>query len=138
MQYDHINVPADGEAITINPDHTINVPDFPIIPFIEGDGIGADVTPVMLNVVEAAVELAYGDDRQIRWMPVCAGQRSAEVYGEGNYLPDETLDALRRFVVSIKGPLATPIGGGIRSLNVAIRQTMDLYACVRPIRYFPG
>jgi isocitrate dehydrogenase len=112
MQYDHINVPADGEAITVNPDHTINVPDFPIIPFIEGDGIGADVTPVMLNVVEAAVEIAYGDA--------------------------ETLDALRRFVVSIKGPLATPTGGGIRSLNVAIRQTLDLYACVRPIRYFPG
>jgi isocitrate dehydrogenase len=117
MQYDHINVPADGEAITINPDHTINVPDFPIIPFIEGDGIGGDVTPVMLNVVEAAVELAYGD---------------------GDYLPEETLDALRRYVVSIKGPLSTPTGGGIRSLNVAIRQSLDLYACVRPIRYFPG
>ena len=93
MQYDHINVPADGEAITINPDHSINVPNFPIIPFIEGDGIGADVTPVMLNVVEAAVEIAYGDNRQIRWMPVRAGKRSTEVYGDDVYLPEETLDA---------------------------------------------
>jgi isocitrate dehydrogenase len=138
MKYDHIEVPADGEAIVANPDHTLVVPDNPVIPFIEGDGIGSDVTPVMLNVVEAAVEQAYGDKRHIRWMPVYAGQRATEVYGDDVYLPDETLDALRRFVVSIKGPLATPIGGGIRSLNVAIRQTMDLYACVRPIRYFPG
>ena len=138
MQFDHINVPADGEAITVNADNSLNVPDFPIIPYVEGDGIGVDVTPVMLNVVEAAVEIAYGDDRQIRWMPVYAGQRATEIYGDDTWMPDETLEALRKFVVSIKGPLATPTGGGIRSLNVAIRQTLDLYACVRPIRYFPG
>ncbi len=138
MQYDHINVPAEGEAITVNADNSLNVPNIPIIPYIEGDGIGVDVTPVMLNVVEAAVELAYHDDRQIRWMPVFAGQRATDVYGENAWMPDETLDALKRFVVSIKGPLATPTGGGIRSLNVAIRQNLDLYACVRPIRYFPG
>jgi len=138
MHYDHINVPEDGEAITVNQDHTINVPDLPIIPYIEGDGIGSDITPVMLNVVEAAVEMAYGDRRQIRWMPVYAGQRATDVYGSDVWMPDETLDALRRYVVSIKGPLATPTGGGIRSLNVAIRQELDLFACVRPIRYFPG
>ncbi len=138
MHYDHIEVPADGEAITANPDHSLNVPDRPIIPYIEGDGIGIDVTPVMLNVTEAAVEQAYGDDRQIRWMRVFAGQRASEVYGNDTFLPDETLHALTNFIVSIKGPLATPTGGGIRSLNVAIRQTLDLYACVRPIRYFPG
>jgi len=138
MHYDHIEVPADGEAIVANPDNTLLVPNNPVIPYIEGDGIGVDVTPVMLNVVEAAVEQAYGDSRHVRWMPVHAGQRATEIYGDDEYLPDETLDALKRFVVSIKGPLATPTGGGIRSLNVAIRQTMDLYACVRPIRYFPG
>ena len=138
MHYDLINVPESGEAITVNADNSLNVPDFPIIPYIEGDGIGVDVTPVMLNVVEAAVELAYHDDRQIRWMPIYAGQRATEVYGEDVWMPDETLDAMQRFVVSIKGPLATPTGGGIRSLNVAVRQTLDLYACVRPIRYFPG
>lgn len=138
MRYDHINVPADGAAITANPDHSLNVPDFPIIPYIEGDGIGIDVTPVMLDVVNAAVEKAYGDTRAIRWMQVYAGARAAEVYGDNNFLPDETLDAFQRYRVSIKGPLATPTGGGIRSLNVAIRQTLDLYACVRPIQYFPG
>jgi isocitrate dehydrogenase len=138
MHYDHINVPADGAPITANPDHSLNVPDFPIIPFIEGDGIGIDVTPVMLDVVNAAVEKAYGDNRQIKWMQVYAGAKAVEVYGKDEYLPDETLDAFRRYLVSIKGPLETPTGGGIRSLNVAIRQTLDLYACVRPIRYFPG
>lgn len=138
MQYDHIKVPADGTAITINPDHSLNVPDFPIIPFIEGDGIGVDVTPVMLDVVTAAVQKAYGKKKAIRWMQVYAGQAAADLYGDNNYLPDETLHALREFAVSIKGPLTTPTGGGIRSLNVSIRQTMDLYACVRPIRYFPG
>ena len=138
MQYDHINVPADGEAITVNPDHTINVPDNPIIPYIEGDGIGADVTPVMLNVVEAAVEMAYGESARFAGCRCMPGSEPTEVYGDDVWLPDETLDALRRFVVSIKGPLTTPTGGGIRSLNVAIRQTLDLYACVRPIRYFPG
>ncbi len=138
MQYEHIQVPADGDIITANPDHTLNVPDKPIIPFIEGDGIGIDVTPVMLDVVKAAVRLAYGDERKIQWMQIYAGEKATEVYGENQYLPEETLDALQRYVVSIKGPLSTPIGGGIRSLNVTIRQTLDLYACVRPIRYFPG
>ena len=138
MRYDHISVPADGKAITANPDHTLNVPDFPIIPFIEGDGIGIDVTPPMRAVVNAAVEKAYGDKRAIRWMQVYAGQAAAELYGSDDYLPEETLDALQRYIVSIKGPLATPVGGGIRSLNVTIRQTLDLYACVRPIQYFPG
>jgi isocitrate dehydrogenase len=138
MHYDYIEVPADGEAITANPDHTLNVPDRPVIPYIEGDGIGIDVTPVMLDVVNAAVSKAYGNARQIEWMQVYAGQRATEVYGGGVYMPDETLHAMEKYVVSIKGPLATPIGGGIRSLNVSIRQTLDLYACVRPIRYFPG
>ena len=138
MQYDHIQVPADGDAITANRDHSLNVPEFPIIPFIEGDGIGTDVTPVMLDVVKAAVSRAYGESREIRWMQVYAGQRAAEIYGGDAYLPDETLHALTKYLVSIKGPLTTPVGGGIRSLNVSIRQAMDLYACVRPIRYFPG
>ncbi len=138
MRYDHIKVPANGTAITIHNDHSIAVPDRPIIPYIVGDGIGIDVTPVMRDVTDAAVKLAYGDKRVIEWMEVYAGERATEVYGENQYLPEETLDALQHFVVSIKGPLATPVGGGIRSLNVSIRQTMDLYACVRPIRYFPG
>ncbi len=138
MHYDHINVPADGTAITSNPDHSLNVPDFPIIPYIEGDGIGIDVTPVMLDVVNAAVEKAYGGEREIKWMQVYAGASAIEIYGEDEYLPDETLHAFQKYLVSIKGPLATPTGGGIRSLNVAIRQTLDLYACVRPIRHFPG
>ena len=138
MQYDHIKIPDNGEAITANTDHTRVVPDFPIVPFIEGDGIGIDVTPVMLDVVNAAVDIAYGGKRAIRWMQVYAGQAAADLYGDDQYLPDETLHALEKYVVSIKGPLQTPVGGGIRSLNVAIRQTLDLYACVRPIRYFPG
>lgn len=138
MQYDHISVPADGAAITVNRDHSLNVPDFPVIPFIEGDGIGVDVTPVMLDVVNAAVKRAYGDKRAIRWMQVYAGQAAADLYGDNQYLPEETLHALRAYAVSIKGPLTTPTGGGIRSLNVSIRQTLDLFACVRPIRYFPG
>ena len=138
MHYDHINVPADGAPITVNPDHSLNVPDHPIIPYIEGDGIGIDVTPVMLDVVNAAVEKSYGEARTIKWMQVYAGEKATEIYGENEYLPEETLDAFQRYVVSIKGPLATPTGGGIRSLNVAIRQKLDLYACVRPIRHFPG
>jgi isocitrate dehydrogenase len=138
MQYDHINAPADGTAITINRDQSLKVPDNPVIPFIEGDGIGIDVSPVMLDVVKAAVRRAYGDKREIKWMQVYAGQKAADVYGDDNYLPDETLHALKNYVVSIKGPLMTPTGGGIRSLNVSIRQTLDLFACVRPIRYFPG
>jgi isocitrate dehydrogenase len=138
MQYDHIQVPDNGTAIRANTDHSLVVPDFPIVPFIEGDGIGIDVTPVMVDVVNAAVARAYGDDRAIRWMQVYAGQAAADLYGADDYLPDETLHALAKYLVSIKGPLTTPVGGGIRSLNVAIRQTLDLYACVRPIRYFPG
>ena len=138
MQYEHISVPANGTAITINRDHSINVPDNPIIPFIEGDGIGIDVSPVMVGVVNAAVERAYGDKRAIKWMRIYAGQKAADIYGDDDYLPEETLRALQNFVVSIKGPLTTPTGGGVRSLNVSIRQTLDLYACVRPIRYFPG
>jgi isocitrate dehydrogenase len=138
MQYDHIETPAEGEIITVNGDHTINVPDRPIVPFVEGDGIGIDVTPVMRSVTDAAVERAYGGKRKIQWMQVYAGGKAAEIYGDNQFLPDETLHAMQKYVVSIKGPLMTPTGGGIRSLNVAIRQTLDLYACVRPIRYFPG
>ena len=138
MQYDHIQLPDNGEAIRANTDHTLVVPDYPIVPFIEGDGIGIDVTPVMLDVANAAVKKAYGDQRRIRWMQVYAGQAAANLYGDDQYLPEETVHALEKYIVSIKGPLQTPVGGGIRSLNVAIRQTLDLYACVRPIRYFPG
>lgn len=138
MQYEQLQVPADGEMISVNPDNSIDVPCKPIIPYIEGDGIGVDVTPVMLNVANAAVQRAYGDDRRICWMEVYAGGKAVEKYGADDFLPDETLLALREFVVSIKGPLMTPTGGGIRSLNVAIRQRLDLYACVRPIRHFPG
>ena len=136
MQYEHIKVPADGLKITINPDASINVPDRPIVPFIEGDGIGIDVTPVMLKVVNAAVQKAYGGRRKISWMEIYSGDKGVRLYGSS--FPDETLHALREFVVSIKGPLGTPVGGGMRSLNVAMRQNLDLYACVRPIRYFPG
>jgi isocitrate dehydrogenase len=138
MKYDHIVVPADGERITLNPDFSLDVPDRPIIAFIEGDGIGVDVTPVMREVVDAAVRKAYGNQRRIAWMEVYAGEKANQVYGAGAWFPEETLQALRDFVVSIKGPLGTPVGGGIRSLNVTIRQQMDLYACVRPIRHFPG
>ena len=137
MRYDKIQVPADGEAITANRDNSINVPDTPIIPYVVGDGIGVDVTPVMKAVVDAAVQKAYGDKRVIKWMRVYAGAEAAEAYGSDTYLPEETLHALQHYVVSIKGPLTTPIGGGIRSLNVSIRQSLDLYACVRPIRYIP-
>jgi len=136
MQYDHIAVPKQGSKITVNTDASINVPDCPIIPYIEGDGIGIDVTPVMLKVVDAAVRKAYGDKRKVAWMEVYAGEKANRLYGQ--WFPDETLNALRDFVVSIKGPLGTPVGAGIRSLNVAMRQSLDLYACVRPIRYFPG
>jgi len=135
MQYEHIKV-ANGLRITINPDASLNVPDNPIIAFIEGDGIGIDITPVMLKVVNAAVEKAYQGKRRIAWTEVYAGDKANKFYGTG--FPDETLTALRDFVVSIKGPLGTPVGGGMRSLNVAMRQNLDLYACVRPIRYFPG
>jgi isocitrate dehydrogenase len=138
MKYEHIAVPPDGTPITVNRDGTIAVPDRPIIPFIEGDGIGVDVTPVMRRVVDAAVARAYGGRRSIAWMEIYAGEKALAVYGPGAWFPEETQHALTKFVVSIKGPLSTPIGGGIRSLNVAMRQNLDLYACVRPIRYFPG
>src|SRR5687768_16967330 len=136
MKYDHITVPEHGAKIRIEPDASITVPDRPIIPFIEGDGIGIDVTPVMRRVLDAAVRKAYGDRRRIEWMEIYAGEKANRVYG--SWFPDETLHALKEYVVSIKGPLTTPVGEGIRSLNVAMRQQLDLYACVRPIRYFPG
>ena len=138
MQYDRIAVPVNGAQIAVNLDGTLDVPDRPIIPFIEGDGIGVDVTPVMLEVVDAAVLKAYGGRRRIAWMEIYAGEKALSVYGPGAWFPEETQHALKKYVVSIKGPLSTPIGGGIRSLNVAMRQNLDLYACVRPIRYFPG
>jgi len=137
MAYQHIKVPA-GEKITVNKDFSLNVPDQPIIPFIEGDGTGADITPVMIKVVDAAVEKAYGDKRKISWMEVFAGEKATKIYGPDVWLPDETLDAVKEYVISIKGPLTTPVGGGIRSLNVALRQQLDLYVCLRPIQYFKG
>ena len=136
--YQHIKVPAQGEKITVNADMSLNVPDQPIIPYIEGDGTGGDITPVMLKVVDAAVAKAYGGKRKIHWMEVYAGEKSTKVYGPDVWLPDETLEAVRDYVVSIKGPLTTPVGGGIRSLNVALRQQLDLYVCLRPIQYFKG
>lgn len=138
MPYQHIKVPEGGEKITVNPDFSLNVPDQPIIPYIEGDGTGFDITPVMLKVVDAAVEKVYGGKRQIRWMEIFAGEKATRVYGPDVWLPEETLHALREYVVSIKGPLTTPVGGGIRSLNVALRQDLDLYVCLRPVRYFKG
>ncbi len=138
MAYQHIQVPAEGQKITVNADNSLNVPDQPIIPFIEGDGTGADITPVALKVVDAAVAKAYGGKRKIHWMEIFAGEKSTRVYGPDVWLPEETLDVLREYVVSIKGPLAIPVGGGIRSLNVALRQELDLYACLRPVRYFQG
>ncbi len=134
----HIQIPAHGEKITVRADMTLNVPSKPIIPFIEGDGVGVDVTPVMRKVVDAAVAKAYGEVRQIQWMEVYAGQKSTQVYGPDEWLPQETMDAVRDYAVSIKGPLNTPVGGGIRSLNVALRQALDLYVCLRPVRYFQG
>lgn len=136
--YQHIQVPAEGEKITVNADYSLNVPDIPIIPFIEGDGIGIDVTPVMQKVINAAVKKAYGDKRKIAWMEVYAGEKSLKVYGQNVWLSDETMQALKEYVISIKGPLTTPIGGGIRSLNVTMRQQLDLYVCLRPVRYFSG
>lgn len=133
-----IKAPAQGEKISINDDLSLNVPDHPIIPFIEGDGIGVDITPPMIKVVDAAVEKAYGGKRAISWMEVYAGEKATKVYGENQWLPDETLQAVKDYVVSIKGPLTTPVGGGIRSLNVTLRQELDLYVCLRPVQYFEG
>lgn len=136
--YQHIKIPAAGAKITTNPDCSLNVPENPIIPFIEGDGIGVDITPVMVKVVDAAVAKAYGGQRQIHWMEVYAGEKAAKLYGEDGWLPDETVAAVKEYVVSIKGPLTTPVGGGIRSLNVKLRQDLDLYVCLRPVRYYTG
>lgn len=138
MSYQHIQIPSSGEKILVNPDHSLNVPNQPIIPFIEGDGIGVDITPAMRLVVDAAVSKAYGDKRRIAWMEIYAGEKATQVYGSDVWLPEETLAAVRDYVVSIKGPLTTPVGGGIRSLNVALRQQLDLYVCLRPVRYFKG
>ncbi|MBF6030352.1 NADP-dependent isocitrate dehydrogenase [Pseudomonas sp. P115] len=138
MGYKKIQVPAVGDKITVNADHSLNVPNNPIIPFIEGDGIGVDISPVMIKVVDAAVEKAYGGKRKISWMEVYAGEKATQVYDQDTWLPQETLDAVKDYVVSIKGPLTTPVGGGIRSLNVALRQQLDLYVCLRPVRWFEG
>lgn len=137
MAYQHINVPAEGAPITVNEDHSLNVPNTPIIPYIEGDGIGIDISPVMINVVDAAVEKAYGGDKKIAWMEIYTGEKAAELY-EGDWFPQETLDAIKSYLVAIKGPLTTPVGGGFRSLNVALRQELDLYTCLRPVRWFEG
>ena len=136
--YQHIKVPADGKKITVNADFSLNVPDNPIIPYIEGDGTGVDITPVMIKVVNAAVAKAYRGKRKISWMEVYAGEKSIKVYGPDVWMPEETLKVVKDYVVSIKGPLTTPVGGGIRSLNVALRQELDLYVCLRPVRYFKG
>ena len=137
MSYQHIKVP-EGEKITLNKDFSLNVPNQPIIPFIEGDEVGAEITPVMQKVIDAAVKKAYNGARKISWMELYAGEKSTKVYGKDEWLPQETLDALKEFIVSIKGPLTTPVGGGIRSLNVTMRQTLDLYLCMRPVQYFNG
>ena len=137
MPYKKIKVPKKGSKITFK-NGKINIPDNPIIPYIEGDGIGVDITPPMINVVNEAVKIAYKDKKKIEWMEVYCGEKATQVYSKDTWLPDETIDALKEFVVSIKGPLTTPVGGGIRSLNVSLRQILDLYVCLRPIRYFDG
>ncbi|MEK7930691.1 NADP-dependent isocitrate dehydrogenase [Burkholderia contaminans] len=138
MPYQHIKVPEGGDKITVNKDFSLNVSDQPIIPYIEGDGTGFDITPVMIKVVDAAVAHAYKGQRKIHWMEIFAGEKATKVYGPDVWLPDETLQVLKEYVVSIKGPLTTPVGGGIRSLNVALRQELDLYVCLRPVQYFKG
>jgi len=136
--YQHIKIPSAGEKIKVNSDFSLQVPDHPIIPYIEGDGTGLDITPVMIKVVDAAVAKAYGGKKKIHWMEIYAGEKSTRVYGPDVWLPAETLEVLKDYVVSIKGPLTTPVGGGIRSLNVALRQELDLYVCLRPVRWFKG
>ncbi|MGA7178076.1 MAG: NADP-dependent isocitrate dehydrogenase [Thiobacillaceae bacterium] len=138
MTYQHIQIPANGQKIAVNSDNTLNVPDTPVIPFIEGDGTGVDITPVMRKVVDAAVAKAYRGRRQIAWMEVYAGEKATRIYGAEKWLPEETVEAVKDYVISIKGPLTTPTSGGIRSLNVALRQMLDLYVCLRPVRYFSG
>ncbi|MBK9704877.1 MAG: NADP-dependent isocitrate dehydrogenase, partial [Betaproteobacteria bacterium] len=136
--FQHVKIPVGGEKITVNADFSLNVPVNPIIPYIEGDGTGFDITPVMIKVVDAAVAKAYGGKRKIHWMEIYAGEKSTKIYGPDVWLPEETLAASKEYVVSIKGPLTTPVGGGIRSLNVALRQELDLYVCLRPVRWFKG
>ncbi len=138
MPFEKIVVPSTGEKITVNADNSLIVPDKPVVPFIEGDGIGVDVTPAMKTVVDAAVAKAYGGDKAIAWMEVFAGEKANNLYGGDVWMPEETLQAVKDYVVSIKGPLTTPVGGGIRSLNVALRQQLDLYVCLRPVRYYEG
>lgn len=138
MAYDKIQIPTEGEKITLDENGSLNVPSHPIIPYIEGDGIGVDISPVMKDVVDAAIKKAYGSSRAFHWMEIYAGEKATQVYDKDTWLPSETLDALKEFVVSIKGPLTTPVGGGIRSLNVALRQQLDLYVCLRPVHYFKG
>jgi len=138
MQYQHIKIPTSGQKITLDQNEKLQIPDQPIIPFIEGDGIGVDITPVMRHVVDAAVEKAWHGKRKIHWMEIYAGEKATTLYGSEIWLPDETLKALKEFYISIKGPLTTPVSGGIRSLNVALRQSLDLYVCLRPVRYFQG
>jgi len=133
-----INIPKNASKITVNSNLTLNVPDHPIIPFIEGDGIGRDITPAMLKVINHAVLKAYGGIKEIAWMEIYAGEKATKIYGKDTWLPQETLDVMKEYVVSIKGPLTTPVSGGIRSLNVAMRQGLDLYVCLRPIEYFDG
>jgi isocitrate dehydrogenase len=137
MGYQHIQVPSQGDKITANEDNSLNVPNNPIIPYIEGDGIGVDISPVMINVVDAAVDKAYGGEKKISWMEIYTGEKAAELY-DGDWFPEETLDAIKEYLVAIKGPLTTPVGGGFRSLNVALRQELDLYTCLRPVRWFEG
>src|SRR6266702_2096257 len=136
--YQHVTVPTGGQKITVKPNFSLEVPDQPIVPYIEGDGTGVDITPVMIRVVDAAVAKAYGGKRKIHWMEIYAGEKSTKVYGADVWLPEETMAILKDYVVSIKGPLTTPVGGGIRSLNVALRQELDLYVCLRPVQYFAG
>ena len=138
MGYEKITAPASGEKINVSADGTLSVPDKPIIPFIEGDGIGVDISPVMQKVTDAAVNKAYGGKRQIQWMEIYAGEKSTQIYDADTWLSDETMNAIREFSVAIKGPLTTPVGGGIRSLNVTLRQDLDLYVCLRPVRYYDG
>ena len=137
MGYKHIQVPSEGDKITVNEDFSLNVPDNPVIPYIEGDGIGVDISPVMIDVVNAAIDKAYGGNRKISWMEIYTGEKAAELY-DGDWFPEETLEAIKEYAVGIKGPLTTPVGGGFRSLNVALRQELDLYTCLRPVRWFEG
>ena len=134
MSYKHINIPTEGTKITFE-NGSLVVPNNPIIPFIEGDGIGVDITPAMIDVVDNAVKVAYAGEKKISWMEVYCGEKSTNIYDKDTWLPDETIEALKEYIVSIKGPLTTPVGGGIRSLNVSLRQILDLYVCLRPVSY---